>query len=515
MKVLLVVIDAASPRVVCPAIQTGRLRNLQRVADAGGMHQGSVTIFPSITPAATSSIITGAYPVEHGIAGASWYDEAQNEVAYYGDDFWVIAKKGFGAFLRDFLVRLNGDRLKAPTLFELVERRGRRAACVNYLVYRGIVPHKVNVPWLLSFLPGVPFTETVNGPTVLCLGDFVTPRTRHGKVEDRGGLLHRFGMDDASSAQMLCELVAEGATGDLTVAYFADNDFRSHEVGPVRALPVVERVDRALGEVFDAAGGFERFVRGTCVIVTSDHGHCEILPDADRAVIRLDRVLSDLRQADLRRAWRDRDEIMICPNMRAAQIYLRQPAGVIVDRVSRAALADARVDLVLWRTQPATRSADTYNVESQRGRLEFWRGEDGPAHARDAFGTGWSWRGDRAVLQLEVDGGVVESTEYPNAFERVACALDAPASGELWLTARPGCEFEVPGGKAHVGGGSHGALHALDSLSPVVVGGAGAPKLPRAMRSVDIAPLCMELVGLPMRYRVGDPRGAVPVPQRV
>jgi hypothetical protein len=24
---------------------------------------------------------------------------------------------------------------------------------------------------------------------------------------------------------------------------------------------------------------------------------------------------------------------------------------------------------------------------------------------------------------------------------------------------------------------------------------------------VDIAPLCMQLLGLPMRYRVGDPRG--------
>src|SRR5918997_668137 len=134
MKVLLVVIDAASPRVVCPAIQTGQLANLKRLADAGEMHDGSTTIFPSITPAATSSIVTGCYPAEHGIAGAAWFDQQRGEVAYYGDDFWVIAKEGFGAFVRDFLVRLNGDRLHAPTLFELIERTGRRGACVNYLV---------------------------------------------------------------------------------------------------------------------------------------------------------------------------------------------------------------------------------------------------------------------------------------------------------------------------------------------------------------------------------------------
>ena len=507
VKVLLIVIDAASPRVVCPAIQTGHLPNLQRIASAGSLHQGSVTIFPSITPAATSSIITGAYPAEHGIAGASWYDEARNEVAYYGDDFWVIAKEGFGAFLRDFLVRLNGDRLKAPTLFELIERTGRSAACVNYLVYRGNVPHQINVPWLLAALPGVPFTETVEGPSLLCLGDFVTPRTPRGrKVRDKGGLLHRFGMDDASSAQMLCQLAADGLLGDFTLAYFADNDYRSHEVGPHAALPVIERVDHALGQLFDAAGGFERFIRDTTIIVTSDHGHCEILPDRDRAVVLLDRLFADFRQADIGRAWRDRDEIMICPNMRAAQIYVRHPSRALVERLTRAALADARVDQVLWHTRLSGSGGDTYVVESQRGRLEFWRGTNNGDHARDAYGTAWSWRGEPGALQLEMDGGEVQSTEYPNAFERIAGALDAGASGELWLTARPGCEFEVPGGKAHVGGGSHGALHALDSYSVAVAGGPHMPHLPTSMRSIDIAPFCMHLLGLTMRYRVGDPR---------
>ena len=38
-----------------------------------------------------------------------------------------------------------------------------------------------------------------------------------------------------------------------------------------------------LGEVFDAAGGLDTFLRDTCVIVTSDHGHCEILGDRGRA----------------------------------------------------------------------------------------------------------------------------------------------------------------------------------------------------------------------------------------
>lgn len=508
VKVLLVVIDAASPRVVCPAIQTGRLPNLKRIADAGSMHQSSTTIFPSLTPAATTAIITGTYPAENGIAGASWLDPVRQEVAYYGDDFWVIAREGFGAFIRDFLVRLNGDRLKAPTLFEMIERTGRRAACLNFLVYRGEVRHRVDVPRLMTLLPGVPFTEHVDGPSRLWLGDFVTDRPHRGrKVEGRGGVMHRFGMDDESGAAMLVQLAADGPLPDFTVAYFADNDYRSHEVGPHAALPVVEHVDAALGAAFDAAGGADRFLRDTCVVVTSDHGHCEVLADPARAIVRLDALLGDFQQADINRGWRDGDEVMICPNMRAAQIYLRRPGGAVADRITRAALADARVDLVIRHARPAGGAADRYVVHSQRGRLEFWRAEGGLGRAHDAFGASWAWEGDDAALQLEAHDSIVESTEYPNPFERIAGALEAPNSGDLWVTARPGCEFEVPGGLAHVGGASHGALHALDSLSPVIVGGADAVRLPRAMRSVDLAPLCMQLLGLRMRYNVGQPRG--------
>lgn len=515
VKVLLVVIDAASPRVVCPAVQTGHLRNLQRLADAGEMHQASTTIFPSITPAATTSIVTGCYPAEHGIAGASWLDEAENSVAYYGDDFWVIAREGLGAFVRDFLAGLNGDRLLAPTLFEIAERAGRGAASLNYLVYRGLVPHEARLPKPLALLPGVPRTQRVDGPSLLCLGDFVVCRPLRHAPLDKGGLMHRFGMDDEATAELLVEFAADDLFPELTVAYFADNDYRSHQVGPHRALPAVERVDAALGAMFDAAGGFERFMQDRCVLVTSDHGHCDILPDPTRAVIELHRVLGEFRQAALGKPWTERDELMVCPNMRAAQIYVHRPAADAIERVARTCLLDRRVDLVMWRRSRTQPGAPGYAVASPRGHLEFWptAQESSAARGRDAFGQEWSWQGDLETLQLDHSDGTIASTEYPNAFERIAGALDARNSGELWLTAQPGSEFEVPGGTAHVGGGSHGALHALDSLSPVIA--AGAPRrLPRAMRSIDIAPLCLEALGITMRYAVGDPRGASAVMRR-
>lgn len=508
MKVLLVVIDAATPRVVCPAVLTGQLPVLHRLAKAGCMHEASASIFPSITPAATTAIITGAYPAENGIAGAAWYDEASRDVAYYGDDFWVIVREGFRAFLRDFLVRLNGDRVTAPTLFELVEQAGRHAASVNYLIFKGLHEHKVHVPLLLAMLPGVPLTDVVKGPSTLCLGDFATSRTRRGKkLNGREGVLHRFGMDDASSGTFLAELAEDGAMPDLTVAYFADNDYRSHEVGPHAALGTIARVDEMLGRMFECAGGLERVLQDTYVLVTSDHGHCEILADKERAVIRLDQTLQEFRQAALGVPWQPDDELMICPNMRAAQIYFHEATPDRVNRVIALLLADERVELVLWRTVDTRHEAAGYTAASARGALEFWHGSDGGDHAHDAFGGAWSWRGDLAVLGGRVEQGRLVWSDYPNAFERIAGSLDHRRSGMLWATAVPGCEFEVPGGEAHVGGASHGGLHALESLSPVIVAGPTRVQLPEAMRSVDIAPLVMQWLGLEMRYRVGDPRG--------
>jgi len=242
---------------------------------------------------------------------------------------------------------LNGDRLLAPTMFQMIERTGRRAACLNYLVFKGDCEHDVRIPGAIAVLPGAPVTESVLGPSVLALGDFVVPAwSRVNKLDKKGGLLHRFGMDDASTGVMLREIMERRALPDFTIAYFADNDYLGHKIGPVAALTAIERIDRMLGEAFEAGGGLDSVLADTTVVVTSDHGHCDILP-AEDAAIHLDRHLADFRQAELGRPWRGHDEIMICPNMRAAQIYVRHATPETVQRIAGTLLADSRVDQVL------------------------------------------------------------------------------------------------------------------------------------------------------------------------
>jgi hypothetical protein len=507
VKVLLVVIDGAAPRVVGPAIQTGRLPVLRRLVDAGAYTDSCTTIFPSITPAATTAIVTGEYPAANGILGASWYEEATGDIAYYGDDFWVIAREGFRAFLDDFLARLNGDRLVAPTLFEVVERSGMRAACLNYLIFKGLHAHEVRIPAAFRLLPGVRRKETVRTPSIIAIGDFLTTRTMRGKpLDDVGGVLHRFGMDDASTSQMLIEIAEDRLFPDLTVAYFADNDFRSHEVGAADALPVIERVDRGLGAAFDAYGGIDAVLRDMYDVVTSDHGHVDVLADRDKSVICLDRSLRHFRQATLGKPWQSGDEIMVCPNMRSAQVYFRTPTPVALRRAIAALTATAGVDHVIYRGHDVEGIADRFFIASRTGALEFWRGATGTTHARDAYGGTWSWIGDLAGLDARVADGCLVWKDYPNAFERAAGILEHKTSATLWVTAKPGCEFEVPGSAAHVGGSSHGGLHALESQCPLIVAGPARITLPAAVRTVDIAPLCLSLLGLPSKHRVGEPR---------
>jgi hypothetical protein len=511
--VILIIVDALTARVVVPAMQRGELPHLASLANVGVFNPACVSMFPSITPAATATLLTGCYPDRHGIAGASWYDEEQGRVIYYSTDIWTILREGMGHFFEDFLVQLNHRRLKAPTLFELVERAGLSAASLNNLLYRGEVEHTLKVPLLLRLLPGMPSSKTVAGPSRLLLGDFAAKGLDEGGAvpQSAQGIEHRFGVDDAHTAEVLLHLARTGTLPDFTAAYFPDNDFRSHEVGPEEALSCVRTVDGYLGDLMDAFGGVERFVEQYCLIITGDHAHCDIVA-GDEAGVTLDELLADYTVAASGAEWSDGDDLMICLNLRAAQIYLRRPTAVEAERVAAALLADYRIDQVLWRLHDINIPEEGYVVITRdRGRLHFWPGDSGPQTARDVYGQAWSWKGNLSTVDGQLDSdGRLTFPAYPNAFERIAAGLEHEGAGPFWVTARPGYSHHLSsttGEEIHAGGGSHGALHACDSLAPLLV--AGAPpevQVPAHPRTVDIAPLCLTALGLTPRASAGAGR---------
>jgi hypothetical protein len=108
-------------------------------------------------------------------------------------------------------------------------------------------------------------------------------------------------------------------------------------------------------------------------------------------------------------------------------------------------------------------------VERGGEALRFRPGDE----LSDPRGGRWQLEGELAVLEAEAEGGVLRSATYPDPLARVWSALAAPHSGDFVLSLALGFEAIDWGGGSHVGGGSHGSLHAGDSLGPLLFVGCG------------------------------------------
>ena len=214
-------------------------------------------------------------------------------MVYFGYDIWAILEKGIANFMQDFLIELNEKHLQGQTLFQKVEESGRTAASLNYLIFHGDSPHEINLPLLLSLLPNSSMDQKVSGPSLLYFGDLIqTPLANDKKPSGPGGMFHRFGFADDNTADLLLDLIQKEALPDFTLAYFPENDFRSHEVGPETAVDKLEALDEQLGKIFTAFGGLERMLSEVCVVVTGDHSQSDVVADEQAAAIRLDQLLA-------------------------------------------------------------------------------------------------------------------------------------------------------------------------------------------------------------------------------
>lgn len=496
-KVLLVVIDALASPFVSSAMTAGRLPTLTALAEAGQCQWNSSSVFPSITPAATGSIVSGCYPAQHGIGGAYWYVPESGDVEYFGDDVWVVASEGFADYFNGFQWRLNYERFRARTLYELVEEHGLTSACLNYMWFKGPVEHEMEVPFPLRFMPGIPATTKIYGPTYLALGDFVHSKLPGSdkRFENSSGMLARWGFQDDATSRFLLQLADQSEFPDFTLAYFPDNDFRSHDEGPDNAIAAVIDVDETLGRFIDCCGGIIDFLDRFAIVVTGDHSQLHLRDDGTAAV-DLAEILEEFSITPAGASWDSDDDLMICPNMRAAEVYLRPGAARQRQQILESLLACEKIDQICWKENTdrplrfCVRTAD-------RGELKFWPAEaDDPSATADAHGLRWNWAGDLATIDAETDGsGGLTYGDYPNAMERIANAFTDPVDS-LWVTAQPGYEFRLPSMKTN-NRGSHGSLHRLDSLSPLLT--AGLPEgveSPHQPRIVDVAPLCLAALGI-------------------
>lgn len=501
-RVLLMIVDGLSRRVIEPAVKSGRLPFFAELAERG-CFEPCASIFPSITPAATAALVTGKTPREHGIQGAFWYDRDRKDVCYFGDSLRVALREGLSEYVEDYLRTLNDELLRCPTLFEQAQQAGLTAAGLNLMWRRGQTKHEVSAPLLMKLLPGVRFDGDIKGPDYLFLGEFVaTDLPGVEPPEFPRGVANRYGFNDRATLAQLRSLLASDAAPQLTVAYFPDNDFRSHEVGPAEALPVVIELDESLTKLAKTRGGIDSWLEEMTLIVVGDHGHDNLLEDQDESAIDLGRVLDDYEVAPAGAEGLNGEDLLVCPNMRSAQISLNSACASEPSEVAQRILAEPRVDQVIYQLH---HGGDFEVHTKDRGALTFREAvadavsESGVSRSgivTDSWGRDWIYRGDLAAVDAQVDEhGQLSYGEYPDALARIA--EGAPAlQDSLWITSRPGYQFTLYESAAHERG-SHGSLHRLDSETVFF-----AARLPPgvdvgAVRSItDVAPLCRRVLQL-------------------
>jgi hypothetical protein len=476
------------PAELHKAVDAGTAPTFARLMREGYETGECISAFPSLTPVATSMIVTGHGPADHHVPSMQWYKRDEHRYVDYGVSFPSARRSGVIRVLKDLVYRLNEDHLnpQLPTFFESLETAGVRCACTTYMIYRG--PHKhdfvgAGLPGALAGITGM--ARSAYGPTDLLYGDLFDSlgsacRSSYGVPGKR----------DQHTACAGVELVLDGQY-EFMLLSFPDNDSYSHRMGPEQQHVSIAQADAQFQRVIDAAGGYRRFMKEHAVIVVSDHSHSVVEEEFD-LLGRLEELDWSVLQPRTSRR-RAQAEIAVSPAARVANIYVLNPAHrrgqlpLLVEDLRES----SQIDQFLW-----LEGGEACVV---RGDAEL-RFKPGSKFV-DGRGKGWDIDGDFEALDLWASGGEIESRDYPDALGRAWSGLHCPGSGDLMLTPQLGYEFLDWGGNAHVGGGTHGSLHKVDSAAQLIVHGTGESRRDQQAWSIaDVHSLVLEHFG------IGSPR---------
>jgi hypothetical protein len=463
-KLVLAVIDAMKPAMLERVIASGRAPTLQLLVERGQLVDDCVAAFPSVTPVCAASIATGTAPDDHEIPAMNWYHRGEQRYIEYGTSFKASQAFGIKQSLTDTIYNMNLEHLSKDvlTVFERLDDAGVRTAGTTYLMYRGRHRHEVSADTALTRIAGTIFRHAVYGPKELFYADIFA--SRRTPCRSQLGLP---GIRDQHSG-CVGEFLVENDLFDFLLFSLPDNDTHSHKNGPFAQVDSLAAADRQLERMMAPAGGPEAFLEDHAVIVCSDHSQSRVEAEIDLfAAFEGRGVLPAARS----RAT-DNARIAVCPNSRAAQVYVldRDRRRKMLPRISKTLLGVEGVDLVLTLTDHPDGEASIRGARGgARKELRFMPGGD----LEDARGGRWHAEGDLDLLALQVRDGRISSDTYPDALARAWSALRTRTSGEVLASAKPGYEFLDWGGAHHVGGGSHGSLHANDSLGVLLWCGTG------------------------------------------
>jgi Type I phosphodiesterase / nucleotide pyrophosphatase len=502
-KLVLTYVDSLRTDMLLRAVEEGEAPTFGELIERGTLIGDCVSSFPSVTPVACAEMVTGVGADRHWISGMNWYHRLERRYVEYGSS--LEATRAFGVFraLYDLVYNMNLAHLspEVPTLFESLEDAGSRTACTPFLIYRGRQRHEVTLEGLMRRAVDatrLKFQHHTWGPTDLFYGDLYASR----EVPCRSTSIP--GNRDGYAACCAAELMKEDLY-DFLLLSLPDNDHYSHRHGPEASVASIAKADASFATFAEEAGGLDEFLADHAVILLADHAQTPVrrgLPLAellagDWSVLQPSEERPELAQ------------LAVSPTGRAAHVYLLPGEGERADPREvgdRLGMIEG-VDLVcrLEDAAGAPLRREGTGMPSEGGEWAVVERAGGAelrfrpgGEVGDLRGGSWQLEGDPEALAASIVAGRLSSETYPDPLARVWSALSAPHSGDFVLSLAPGFEAVDWGGVSHAGGGSHGALHAGDSLGPLLFVGCGPSSAEEREQWTlrDVAPVVREHFGV-------------------
>lgn len=248
--VFLVTIDGLLPEAyVAPDAHGLAVPTLRRMVQAGAFSPGALSVFPTVTYPAHTSIATGVLPLRHGIHSNRADDPLETNL-----DGW----------------RWYAEDIKAPTLWQVAARAGLRTALIGWPVTVGATAtYLVPEFWRARHADDWKLLRALSTPGLLA---DVARRDPAFPARHRPGDFHR----DEFLIDIATHVITTGKP-HLLFAHLVDVDSAEHQHGPWSdpAKAAIEHADRQLGRLIAAAEAAGIWP-ATALVVASDHGFAAV-----------------------------------------------------------------------------------------------------------------------------------------------------------------------------------------------------------------------------------------------
>jgi hypothetical protein len=259
---------------------------IARLRREGAEYTNSHSVFPTVTRLNAATLVTGAYPIVHGIVANSMFVPGVSDRAPFDTgDYTQLLK----------LEAATGHAITTETLAEILQRNGRRLVTVS--------SGSTGNGYLLN-------PAALRGAGVVIHGLFDRGTIAAYPKEVSDIILERYGSpppdpDDLGQMEwtdhVLREYVLPELRPDMVIDWMGplDSSQHAHGVASPEAMIALRRIDESIARTLSKIRELGRLDRAT-VVVTSDHGfahHQESVDMVGRLVaegLKADRNSTDL-----------------------------------------------------------------------------------------------------------------------------------------------------------------------------------------------------------------------------